>query len=132
MDENLGLGVQQYAYVGSFDARFLEFGFGSFSALCKIGKFLKTLLLSQFSSDSSKLYTRYHNHTGVTFYGDLPKLQKLWHFEIFLNTGPYAAGIVNFSHNFHWSPSKLCDNIGYHGKSECLLEYCNENLASST
>ncbi len=28
--------------------------------------------------------------------------------------------------------SKLCDNIGYHGKSKCLLEYCNEKLASST
>ncbi len=31
-----------------------------------------------------------------------------------------------FSHNiikFHWSPSKLYDNIGYHGKSKCLLEY---------
>ncbi len=28
------------------------------------------------------------------------------------------------------SPSKLYDNIGYHGKSKCLLEY--EKLASST
>ena len=44
----------------------------------------------------------------------------------------YAAGIFNFSHNFHWSPSKLCDNIGYNGKSEGLLEYCNEKLPSST
>ncbi len=38
-----------------------------------------------------------------------------------------------FSHNFHWSPSKLYENIGYIGcrrKSECLLEYCNEKLAS--
>ena len=34
--------------------------------------------------------------------------------------------------NFHWSPSKLNDNIGYHDKSKCLLEYCNEKLASST
>ncbi len=25
-----------------------------------------------------------------------------------------------FSHNFHWSPSKLYDNIGYHDKSKCL------------
>ncbi len=37
-----------------------------------------------------------------------------------------------FSYNFHWSPSKLYENIGYHGKSKCLLEYCNENLTSST
>ena len=50
----------------------------------------------------------------------------------FLNTGPYAAGIFNFSHVFHWSPSKRCDNIGYHGKSKCLLECCNEKLVCST
>ena len=37
-----------------------------------------------------------------------------------------------FSHNFHWSPPKLCDNISYHGKLKCLLEYCNVKLASST
>ncbi len=37
-----------------------------------------------------------------------------------------------FSHNFHCSPSKLYDNIGYHDKSKCLLEYCNEKLASIT
>ncbi len=37
-----------------------------------------------------------------------------------------------FSHNFHCSPSKLYENIGYHGKSKCLLENCNEKLASST
>ncbi len=37
-----------------------------------------------------------------------------------------------FSHNFHWRPSKLYDNIGSHGKSKYLLEYCNEKLASST
>ncbi len=37
-----------------------------------------------------------------------------------------------FSHNFHWRPSKLYDNIGYHDKSKCLLEYCDEKLASST
>ncbi len=53
----------------------------------------------------------------------------LWNF---LNAGPYAAGIFNFSHKFHCSSSKLCDNIGYNGKSKCLLEYCNDKLASST
>ncbi len=64
---------------GTFDARFLEFGLGSFSALCKISNFtiFKTQLLSQFSSDSSKLYTRYHNHTGGRFFGDLPKIAKI-------------------------------------------------------
>ncbi len=26
-----------------------------------------------------------------------------------------------FSHNFHWSPSKLYENVGYHGKSKFLI-----------
>ena len=38
----------------------------------------------------------------------------------------------DFSYNFHWSPSKLYENIDYHGKSKCLLEYCLEKLAPST
>ena len=33
-----------------------------------------------------------------------------------------------FSHNFHWSPPKLYENIGYTGKYKCLLEYCNEKF----
>ena len=56
--------------------------------------------------------------------------------EIFLNTGPqsHAAGNfkVLFLPQFHWTPSKLYENIGYHGKSKCLLEYCNQKLSSST
>ncbi len=95
----------------------------------KFYNFHKTLLLSQ--SDSSKLYTRYHCHTGCHFFGDLPKIAKIMAPWNFLNTAPYAAGIFNFSHNFYWSLSKLCD-IGYHGKSKCLLEFYNEKLASST
>ena len=53
----------------TFDGRFLEFGLESCSALCKIFNItiFKTLLLSQFSSDSSNLYTRYPNHTGYYF-----------------------------------------------------------------
>ncbi len=59
---------------------------------------------------------------------------KLWHFENFLNPGPYAAGNfkVLFLPQFSLKPSKLYDNIGYHDKSKCLLEYCNDQLASST
>ncbi len=60
--------------------------------------------------------------------------QKLWHFEI-SNKEPYMQLEISkcyFSHNFHWSPSKLFDNIGYNDKSKCLLEYCNEKFASST
>ena len=33
---------------------------------------------------------------------------------------------------YHWSVPKLYENIGYCGKSKCLLEYCHERLASST
>ena len=36
------------------------------------------------------------------------------------------------SHIFHCSPSKRYENIVYHGNSKCLLEYCNQKLASST
>ena len=53
---------------GTLDARFLEFGMEPFGALCKMSNFaffFKTLLLSQFSSDSSKLYTRYPNHGAI-------------------------------------------------------------------
>ncbi len=68
------------AYVeGTFIARFLEFGLGSFGALCKISNFttFKTQLLFQFSSDSSKLYPRCHNHTGGHFFGDRPKIMAI-------------------------------------------------------
>ncbi len=136
MDKNLGLGVLRCAYVGYFWCLIPWVWFGVIQCTFQnfqFYNFLKTLLLSQFSSDSSKLYTRYHNHTlAVTFYGDLPKIAKIMALWNFLNTGPYGAGIFNFSHNFHWSPSKLSDNIGYHGKSKCLLEYWNEKLVSST
>ncbi len=70
-------------------------------------KFLKTLLLSQFSSDSSKLYTRYHNHTGCHFFGDVPKIPKImafWHFSQPRTICSYnfqSAISDNFSHNFH-------------------------------
>ncbi len=37
-----------------------------------------------------------------------------------------------FPHNLYLSPSKRYENIGHHGKSKCLLEYCKEKLASST
>ncbi len=59
---------------------------------------------------------------------------KLWYFEIFLTHDHMQVEISKcyFSHNFHWSPSKLHDNIGYHEKSKCHLEYCNEKLSSST
>ena len=41
---------------------------------------LQTLLLSHFSSDSSKHYTRCHDHTGCHFFGDLPNIAKIMAF----------------------------------------------------
>ena len=83
------------------------------------------LFLSQFSSDLSKLYTRYHNHIGCHFYGTLRFFLTQDHMQLEFSK-------CYFSHNFHWSPSKLYDNIAYHSKSKCLLEYCNQKWASST
>ncbi len=62
------------------------------------------------------------------------KMKKIWHFEISLPQDHLQLKFskCHFSHNFHWRSSTLYDNIGYHGKSNCLLEYCNEKLASST
>ncbi len=98
-------------------------------------QFLKAPLLSQFSSISSKHYTRYHNHTGCHFLATCPKLQNYGTLKIFL-TQEHSMQLefskCYFSHNFRWSPSKLYDNIGYHGKSKCLFEYFNEKLASRT
>ncbi len=71
--------------------------------------FLKTLLLSQFSSDSSKLYKVSQSYRLPLFWRSAKNCKSygtLWNF---LNTGPYAAGI--------FSLSKLCDNIGYHGNT---------------
>ncbi len=79
----------------TFDAWFFEFGLGSFSALCKISRILqclKTLLLSQFSSDSSKLYTRsggQYRLLRLWWCAKNFKKMALW---IFLNIGSYAAG----------------------------------------
>ncbi len=83
----------------TFDARLLDFGLGSFCALCKISYFtvFKTLLLSQFSSDFIQTWYKVYSslgNTGYYFLGDLLKSKnKLWYFKIFLNTGPYPAGI---------------------------------------
>ena len=108
--------------------------FKNFMALCKISNFttFKTPLLSQFLSDSSKLYTMHHNHTRFTFWGIS---QNCKDYSILTYSLSRAICCYNFqsaisTHNFPCSPSKLYDNIDYHGKSKCLLEY--EKLASST
>ncbi len=81
---NIWDSVQYSAYMqGTFDARFLEFGLGSFSALCKISNFTIFLLFS-----SPNFYPIHPNFIQgiiiiqtVTF---LAIYQKLWQFEIFL------------------------------------------------
>ncbi len=77
----------------TFGARFLDFGLGPFGALCKISHFTIFNLLAQFSSVSSKLYIIIMGqYRQLLIFGAICQtLRKLWHFEIFLNTGPYAA-----------------------------------------
>ncbi len=71
----------------TFDARFMEFGFVSFSALCKISNF--TILLKLCSSPNFHLiHTNFIQGTiiiqAVTFYGELPKIAKNMALEAFL------------------------------------------------
>ncbi len=72
------------AYVeGTFDARFLEFGLGSFGALCKISNFTQFLKLC-----SSPNFHPIHPNfiqciiiiQAVTFLGDRPKVAKIMAF----------------------------------------------------
>ncbi len=53
---------------GTFDAQFVEFGLGSFSALCKISN-LTIRSSPNFHLIHPKLYTGYHNHTGCHLFG---------------------------------------------------------------
>ncbi len=69
----------------------LVWGPSVYSATFSIFPFLK--LLSQFSSDSSRLYTRYPYHGAIqafTFLAICQKLKKKY--GIFKFSGPYAAG----------------------------------------
>ncbi len=84
----MGLCVLQCTYVGYFWCPIPWVWFGVIQCTLQnfqFYSFLKPLLLSQFSADSSKLFTRYHNHTGCHFlWRFAKKLQKIWHFEAFL------------------------------------------------
>ncbi len=133
MDEKLGLGLLQCTYVEYVwcpgDCLSLVWGHSVHFAKFPILQFFySSAPLTIFIQTLYKI----SYHTGCHFFGDLPKIAKIMALWNFLNTGPYAAGIFNFSYNFHCSLSKLCHNIGYYDKSKCLLEYCNEKLASRT
>ncbi len=99
--------------------------------------FLKALFLSQFSSNSSNLTQGIMMTQAVTFWRSAKNCKHFGTLKVFLaQDHMHAAGIFKvlfaLQINFHWSPSKLYDNFAYHGKSKCLLEYCNQKLASST
>ena len=51
------------------------------------------------------------------------QLKILWHFEIFVNTGPYWSKKLKSysSYRFHPMAIKLHENIGYHGEYRLLL-----------
>ena len=81
----------------------------------------KTLLLSQFSFYSSKLYTRYPKHgaiQAITFLAICQKLKTKYGILKFFLTQDHVwleISKCSFSHNFHWRPAKPYQNIGYHG-----------------
>ncbi len=85
---------------GTFHNRLLEFGLGSFDALCKISYFIifKSLVLPQFSSNF--IQTLYHNHgaiQAITFLAICQKLKNIafWNF---LNTWPFSPTIFIGAH----------------------------------
>ncbi len=101
---------------GTFDARFLEFGLGSFGAFCKIFNFtiFETPLRSQFSPDSSKLYTVYHNHTGCHFFFSWRSAKRCKNYGILKYSLSRTICCYNFQSAIstticHWSPSKHYD-----------------------
>ncbi len=143
----LGLGIPQCTYVGYLWCLIPWVWFGVI--WCSLQNFqfynfLKNLFLSQFSSNFIQLYGRYPNHEAmqaITFLTICQKKKekknnkkKYGILNIFLYPQFHMQLEISkcyFSHNFHYSPSKLFENIVYHGKSKCLLEYCNDKLATS-
>ena len=81
----------------TFDARFLEFGLGSFGALCKIYNFTIFKLWS--CANFHPIHANVIFIQGILimgqyrlflFIGNLPKIKKkMWHFA---NTGQYSTG----------------------------------------
>ncbi len=110
------------------DSLSLFWGHSVHFAKLPIFQFLKLCSSPNFYPISSKLYTRYPNHRAVQAFGILA----FWFFFLTQDHIHVEISKYYFSHNFHWIPSKFYENIGYHGKSKCLLEYRNQKLASST
>ncbi len=121
----MGLGVLQCTLLFMSDSFRLVWGHLVHFANCQF-YYLRLCSSPNFYPISFKLYTRYLINRAIqaTFWAICQKLQKLWHFEISLTQDHMQLEITKcyFSHNFHWSPSKLYENIGYHGKSVRILE----------
>ena len=77
-----------WSLVWGHSVHFAKFSIPRFSKHCSS--------FNRFYYISTKFHTKYHNQWliyAITFYGDLfLTLKILWHFEFFLNTGPYGAG----------------------------------------
>ncbi len=95
-------------------------------------QFLKPVL-PQFSSDFIQTLCKvYANHWAIhaivlAIYQKFKKKYGILKFFLTQDHMQLEISKCCFSHNFHWSSSKLYENIGYHAKSKC-----NEKLASST
>ncbi len=84
---------------GTSHVRFFDFSLGLFGAFAKF-PMLRSSKGHQFSHSIStklsfKLYCKYVCQEGIwaiTFLAICPNLKILWHFDIFVNTGPYQAG----------------------------------------
>ena len=72
----------------------LEFGLGLFGALCKISDstIFERLLLQQFLSNFNQTSYKVSQLGDNIGYYFSQRLQKIWHFDFFLNTGRYGAG----------------------------------------
>ncbi len=109
------------------DSLSLIWGHSMHFAKSPILRFSKHYSSPNFHPILSKIYSRHHIHgaiQAITFLAICQKLKKLWHFEIFVNTGPYGAGNFNvlFLPRFSLEPIQTYKILGYHGKSKCLLE----------
>ncbi len=82
-----------------------------------IPRFSKHYSFNSFHQISTKLHTSIIIGVNIGYYFFLAVCQKLkilWHFQIFVNTGPYGAGISKrySSYSFHLMLAKLYEDIG--------------------
>ncbi len=81
---------------------------GSLGTFCKIQmlRFLKDLCSNSFHPISATLYGKFGNQRGIqniTVLVICQVLKKLWHVEIFVNTGPYGVGNLETLLLLHFS-----------------------------